>query len=149
MDNLVSVSAIFGIFTNYAISNYIISSNEKEKKYKNEKWFCADKIYLISKSDDTYTAYAWICATSYINKNNGELLENNNLSMPYRIELKKTDETYEITDVIIPRDGSLYQEDLKLYFPENVANDILKADSDGTVASLQMDIQNQVAEFYK
>ena len=115
----------------------------------NEKWFCADKIYLISKSDELYTAYTWICATSYINKYNGELLENNNISAPHRFEIKKTDNGFEVLKVVVPREGTLYQEDVKMLFPEKVANDLLKAETDGTIDDLQIDIQNQVAEFHK
>lgn len=131
-----------------AIHDYIVSGEDGTEKNANETWFCADKIYLISKEDDLFTTYSWIYAASYINRYNGELLENNSFSRPYRFIIKKTDDIYEVVEVTTPRVGALYEQDLKLFFPEKIVGDILKAESDGTVESLQLDIQNQVAEFH-
>ena len=132
-----------------AINNYIIAKQEETSKSVNEKWFCADKTYLISKNDDEYTAYSWICASSYINRYNGELLEGSSFSIPHKVTLVKNNNVFEVVEVVIPRDGALYADDLEKHFPEKVVSDILKADTDGTVENLQMDIQNQIAQFHK
>ena len=131
------------------INDYVVSECESESKNANEKWFCAEKIYMISKNEDIYTAYSWIYAASYINRYNGELLEGSSFSMPHRFVLKKVNNTFEVVETKIPRDGDLYEQDLKSIFPEKVVIDILKAATDGTTESLQMDIQNQIAEFYR
>ena len=132
-----------------AINNYIVSQQEETSKSANEKWFCADKTYMISKNDDVFVAYSWICASGYINRYNGELLEGSSFSMPHKFILVKSNDVFEVTEVIIPGDGALYLEDLKTHFPEKVVNDILKADTDGTVDQLQIDIQNQIAQIHK
>lgn len=132
-----------------AINNYIISKQEELSKSTSEKWFCADKTYLISNNDDVFTAYSWIYAASYINRYNGELLEGNSFSMPHKFIIVKNNNVFEITDVIVPREGAMYEEDLKNYFPEKVLSVILKSEHDGTVENLQLDIQNQIAEIHK
>lgn len=131
-----------------AINNYVVRTQEMNKKSRSEKWFSADKTFLISESDGIYTAYSWIYAASYINKNNGELLESSSISQPHKFVLKKSDSAFKVIDVAIPRDGDDYEEDLKDIFPEKVVNDILKVVNNGTVDNLQIDIQNQVAEYH-
>ena len=103
---------------------------------------------MISKNEEIYTAYSWIYAASYINQYNGELLENNSFSNPQRFVIKKVGNLYEVIETKVPRDGSLYEQDLKMLFPEKVMSDILKANVDGTVDSLQIDIQNQIAKLH-
>lgn len=131
------------------INNHIVTKQEETSKSVNEKWFCADKTYLISIDDDVFTAYSWICASGYINRYNGELLEGGSFSMPHKFTLVKNNNGFEVIDVIIPRDGTLYEEDIRTHFPEKVASAVLKADTDGTVAQLQNNIQNQLAQIHK
>ena len=69
--------------------------------------------------------------------------------MPHKFTLVKNNDVFEVTEVIIPGDGALYLVDLKTHFPEKVVNDILNADTDGTVDQLQIDIQNQIAQIHK
>ena len=129
------------------INNYIVSTQEENAKHINEKWFCADKIYLISKSEDIYTAYAWIYAASYVKKSGGELLEGNGFSVPYVFTISSDGVEFTVDKAEFPSDGT-YAEDLENLFPPKVLNNINKAQTDGTIESLQMDIQNQIAEFH-
>ncbi len=130
------------------INDYVVYTQEINKKSHSEKWFSADKTFMISKSDDIYIAYCWIYAASYINKYNGELLESGSLSQPCKFEIKKTDGIFEVVDMSFPRDGEQYAEDLKTIFPEKILNDILKVEKNGDIDILQIDIQNQIAEIH-
>jgi hypothetical protein len=69
--------------------------------------------------------------------------------MPHKFIIEKNNNVFEITDVIVPREGAMYEEDLENYFPEKVLSVILKSEHDGTIEQLQLDIQNQIAEVHK
>ena len=108
-----------------AIVEYIIAQNSVYSSYYGEKWFCAPKIYLISKSDEIYNAYAWVYAASYIKQSGGELQERSAFSVPHKFTFIK-----------------------ERLFPKNVLSAMDKVQSDGTIQELETDIQNQIAEFY-
>jgi len=131
-----------------AINEYIVKLQENNSHRWNEKWFSAERIYLISKEENVYYTYAWVYTASYSKKTDGELLEGNVFSAPYRFILAYRDGEFVVDKAESPRDGDQYAEDMESLFPEKVLAGMNKVHSDGTIEELQLSIQQQVADFY-
>lgn len=130
------------------IENYILNMDNTSPRYENEKQFMAMKIYLVEeKTEEKLNVYAWILEESYY-KQGEELLVNTGSSIPYKFEISKKDNNYEVADYRIPRDGSYYTEDMKDMFPKDVYNQISKVHSDGTIDELNASIKKQVNEYF-
>ncbi|MBP3596491.1 MAG: hypothetical protein J6J60_04075 [Clostridia bacterium] len=131
-----------------AIQNCILSMNSKSPRYDNEKQFMAMEIFLIEeKTEKNLNVYAWILEESYY-KQGEELLVSTGSSIPYKFEISKEDNSYEVSNYRIPRDGSYYTEDMKDMFPTDVYNKISKVHSDGTIEKLKDSIKKQVNEYF-
>ena len=131
-----------------AIENCILSMNNKSPRYDNEKQFMAMRIYLIEeKSEEQINVYAWVLEESYY-KQGDEILQNSGSSIPYKFEISKKDNNYEVSNYRIPRDGSYYTEDMKDMFPIDVYIKISKVHSDGTIEELNASIKKQVNEYF-
>ena len=134
----------------HAIYEYLISKNEsQEEKHLNEKWFVAQNIYLIEEitSETQYNVYSWVLEKSYYLENQ-EITLGSASSMPYKFVVEKKNGEFVVIDVKVPRDGSLYAEDMKNIFPHSVRSDMEKIYSDGIVEKLQMDIDRQVKLYF-
>ena len=131
-----------------AIQDCILSMNNNSPKYDNEKQFMAMEIFLIEeKTEKNLNVYAWILEESYY-KQGEELLVSTGSSIPYKFEISKEDNNYEVSNYRIPRDGSYYTEDMKDMFPTDVYNKISKVHSDGTIEELKDNIKKQVNEYF-
>lgn len=131
-----------------AIQDCILSMNNNSPRYDNEKQFMAMEIFLIEeKTEKNLNVYAWILEESYY-KQGEELLVSTGSSIPYKFEISKEDNNYEVSNYRIPRDGSYYNEDMKDMFPTDVYNKISKVHSDGTIEKLKDSIKKQVNEYF-
>ena len=131
-----------------AIQDCILSMNNNSPRYDNEKQFMAMEIFLIEeKTEKNLNVYAWILEESYY-KQGEELLVSTGSSIPYKFEISKEDNNYEVSNYRIPRDGSYYTEDMKDMFPTDVYNKISKVHSDGTIEKLKDSIKKQVNKYF-
>lgn len=132
-----------------AITGYLVSRNDLEsEKYNDEKWFVSFKTYLIEekKNKKLYNVYAWVLEKSFYLKND-VITEDSGSSIPYLFVVERDDDNYKVKDSRIPRDGSLYSDDMKNIFPYSIRNDMNKVHIDGTIEMLNLDIKQQ-AELY-
>lgn len=135
-----------------AITGYLVSRNDLEsEKYNDEKWFVSFKTYLIEekKNKKLYNVYAWVLEKSFYLKND-VITEDSGSSIPYLFVVERDDDNYKVKDSRIPRDGSLYSDDMKNIFPYSIRNDMNKVHIDGTIEMLNLDIKQQAKlYFYK
>jgi len=131
-----------------AIINYLIDKGDGEyKHYENEKMFASIKIYLLEENNNYYNVYAWGLGKKYYLEN-GEIVENSSLSIPFKFVVEKKDDDFVVKDSRIPRNGSYYYEDMKNIFPKSVRNDISNVYKDGTIERLELDIKQQVKLYF-
>lgn len=104
-----------------SILEYLISFSENNKMYENEKSFVAMKTYLVEevKERRLYYVYSWVLEESYY-LNNNEIVQDSGSSIPHKFIIERNDDNYKVIDYMIPRDGSLYQKDMKVLFPYDV-----------------------------
>ena len=132
------------------ISDFLIERNDLESKhYNNEKWFISFKTYLIEEieKDKKYIFYTWVLEESYYLKNSEPVLESG-ASIPHKFVIKKENNQYIVDDYQIPRDGSLYGEDMKKIFPQSVLKEMELVHEDGTIDKLELDIKRQVKLYF-
>ena len=132
-----------------AIEEYLITKNEQEhSNLPGEKWFVEFKTYLIEeKSEIKYNVYTWVLEESYYLKSNN--LQNRNASSrACMFVLEKKDDKFMVITEKSPRDGSLYKNDMEEIFPYYVRMDMSKAYSDGTIETLQSEIDKQVRLYF-
>ncbi|MBR5228104.1 MAG: helix-turn-helix transcriptional regulator [Clostridia bacterium] len=133
-----------------AIYTYLTENNDSEvKHYDNEKWFVSFRTYLIEEKNNKalYNIYAWVLQESYYLENN-EIKQGSGSSILHKFVVEVRDGNYVVTDSRIPRDGSLYSEDMKNMFPNSVQKDMANVHTDGTVERLQLEIQKQVSLYF-
>lgn len=131
-----------------AIKDYLILEDEKNQHYDNEKSFVAMRTYLLKeKSKSNYYVYAWVLQKKYYLED-GKVKEDSGSSIPYKFEVVKTDNTYEVRDYDIPRDGSYYARDMKHIFPNSVLKDMDNIHTNGDIERLGLDIENQVKLYF-
>ena len=133
-----------------AILEYLQEENDNQiKKHDNEKWFISFRIYLLEekKRDSLYNVYAWVLGESYYDKNN-DVLKESGFSIPYKFVVENNKDNFVVTKIVNPRDGSLYDDDMKKIFPSYVIRDIKNVYTDGTIERLEMDIQKQVKLYF-
>ena len=131
-----------------AIKDYLIEKSDNESTHhESEKGFVSIKIYLIEENNLYYNVYAWVLEEKYYLKNN-EINKDSVSSIPYKFIVKYIDDEYVVTDSIIPRDGSLYDKDMKNIFPYWVRKDMDDIYIDGTIEKLQLDIKEQVKLYF-
>ena len=131
-----------------AIKDYLIEKSDNEPTHhESEKGFVSIKIYLIEENNLYYNVYAWVLEEKYYLKNN-EINKDSVSSIPYKFIVKYIDDEYVVTDSIIPRDGSLYDKDMKNIFPYCVRKDMDDIYIDGTIEKLQLDIKEQVKLYF-
>ena len=131
-----------------AIKDYLIEKSDNEPTHhESEKGFVSIKIYLIEENNLYYNVYAWVLEEKYYLKNN-EINKDSVSSIPYKFIVKYIDDEYVVTDSIIPRDGSLYDKDMKNIFPYWVRKDMDDIYIDGTIERLQLDIKEQVKLYF-
>ncbi len=132
------------------IRHYLVEKNDSEPKHhEGEKSFVAMRTYLIEEFDEykKFNVYAWVVDGRYYLEGN-EIKEDSGSSIPYKFVVEKVDDEYIVTDSRIPRDGSYYSDDMKNIFPRSVRNDMDKANIDGTVEKLLMEIEEQVKLYF-
>ena len=133
-----------------AIEKYLIDKNESESsKYNDEKWFVSFNTYLVEelKKDSLYNVYAWVFEESYYLQGN-EVKVGSGSSIPHKFTVEKQDNQYVVSSSVMPRDGSLYVEDMKKIFPKSVRKDMEKVHFDGTIERLKLDIEKQVKLYF-
>lgn len=133
-----------------AITEYLINKNDSESKhYNNEKWFISFRTYLFEEKEqgNLYNVYAWVVEESYY-LNDEEITKDSGSSIPYKFVVKKEDNKYVVADSRIPRDGSLYEADMKIIFPSSVRKDMNNVHIDGTIERLQADINKQAKLYF-
>lgn len=134
-----------------AISDYLINKSDNESKHhENEKGFVSFRTYLIEEKvrNKHYNIYAWVIEEKYYLDNN-EIKQDSGSSIPYKFVVEFIEDKYVVTDLMMPKDGSLYAEDMKNIFPKSVRKDMDKAYTDGTIERLQLDIQQQIKLYYR
>lgn len=131
-----------------AIKEYLIKRDEENNYYDNEKSFAALKTYLITKKSETkYFIYAWILQEKYYLENEN-VINDSGSSIPYKLELRKNKDNFEVVDYHIPRDGSYYVKDMAKIFPIKVRKDMAKIRQDGTIEKLKWEIQEDVNLYF-
>ena len=130
-----------------AIENYLINKLDNEfKHHENEKGFVSFRTYLIEEKDNLYNIYSFVLEEKYYEVN--EIKKDSGSFIPYKFVVKLEDDNYIVIDSRIPRDGSLYEKDMKNIFPKSVLNDMENAYYDGTIERLSLDIQKQVNLYF-
>ncbi len=128
-----------------------------DKKYEDEKYFIASKVYLIeeietNEFDKKFIVYAWIRGESRRLLENGILDKVNNISMPYKFVIEKNsydlNNKYNVIETIYPRDGSLYKEDMQRIFPKEVLKEMDNFHNDGSQELLILEINEQIKLYY-
>ncbi len=134
---------------NNAILEFMVDRGDNEKHHKDAKTFASMDVYLIQeeKRDVCYIIYAWVLEEKYYLENN-EIKQDGGSSIPYKFVLAREDDEFVVTNVVTPRDGSYYADDMKSIFPSSVRNDMDKIHTDGTMEELNADIQKQVEEYF-
>ena len=131
-----------------AIKDYLILEDEENQHYDNEKSFVAMRTYLLKEnSKSNYYVYAWVLQKKYYLED-GKVKEDSGSSIPYKFEVVKTDNTYEVRDYDIPRDGSYYERDMKHIFPNSVLRDMDDIHNNGDIERLELEIENQVKLYF-
>lgn len=135
---------------NPIIKKYILDNNltEENDKLKN---FASFHIYSIEKKkNNDYYVYTWVLEFSY-ESDKEVLYEQGASSYPCRFELVKEKEGYKVINVDIPRDGSYYADDLKIYFPKYVRDKMenIHSGKDDIFNKLNDDILNQAKDYFK
>jgi len=132
-----------------AIMDYIVKRGDDEKHHPDAKTFASMRVYLIEEKEqnELYNMYVWVLEEQYYLENN-EIKEDSGSSIPHKFVVENLDGKFTVTDVIIPRDGSYYADDMKSIFPSSVRNDMDKIHTDGTMEELNADIQKQVEEYF-
>lgn len=133
-----------------AIKEYLIKKADNDyKHHENEKGFASFRIYLLDEKEKNshYNIYAWVLEEKYYLENN-EIKKDSGSSIPYKFIVKYIDDEYIVTNSKIPRDGSLYKEDMKNIFPRSVRNDMNNVYVDGTIERLELDIKEQTKLYF-
>lgn len=133
-----------------AIMNYLIENGDSEPKHhENEKFFASMRVYLIEEKEKNmyYNIYAWVLEGKYYLAND-EIKQDSGSSTPYKFVVKNIDGEFTVTDSRIPREGSYYSADMKNIFPNSVRNDMDEVHTDGTIESLQLDIEQQTKLYF-
>lgn len=132
------------VIEEYILNNIKMEENDTLKNFTSFEIFSVEQ-----KKENYYYVYAWVLEQSY--ESNGEVLyEQSGSSYPCRFELYKENNTYKVINSDMPRDGNLYVEDLKVYFPKYVRDKIDKV-HDGNKSvykKLNDDILNQAKKFF-
>lgn len=129
-----------------AILEYVIEEGDNEiSMSEGEKTFAAIKIYKIEENKNNYIVYAWILCEIFFMKN-GELEEGSGYSIPHKITITKNN--INVVSMEIPRDGSLYADDMKELFPYSVRKEIDKLHKDGTFEKLDLKIERDVKLYF-
>lgn len=131
------------------IKNYLVNKNDLESKhYNNEKWFVSFRTYLIEqKEEGVFNIYAWVLQESYYLKD-GKVVLDSGSSIPHKFIINKENNKFVVDNYQIPRDGSLYQEDMKKLFPKAVLEQMNLVQQDGTIERLSLDIEEQVNLYF-
>lgn len=130
------------------IKNYLASKGNNEyEHHENEKDFYSMKIYLAEEKEDICNIYAWVVEERYYLENN-EIKQAGGSSIPYKFVIKRINGKFTVSDSVMPRDGDYYAEDMKNIFPNSVINDMDGFYADGTMESLQADIQQQTELYF-
>lgn len=132
-----------------AILNFIVERGDNEKHRENAKTFASMRVYLTNEKekDKYYNIYAWVLEERYYLENK-EIKQDRGSSIPYKFIVENIDGKFTVTDLIIPRDGSYYADDMKSIFPNSVREDMERIYTDGTIEELNSDIQSQVEEYF-
>ena len=133
-----------------SIKEHILQGLDSEGRgLKDEKGFTAFKIYLIDEKDEgIYDVYAWVLAEKFYL--DGDVpAQDSGWSNPSKFVVEKQEGRYVVTGELCPRDGSRYVKDLKTIFPYKVRKQIKTVHEDGTYERLRMQIDEQVALYYR
>jgi len=132
-----------------AIMDYIVKRGDDEKHHPDAKTFASMRVYLIEEKEqnELYNMYVWVLEEQYYLENN-EIKEDSGSSIPHKFVVENLDGKFTVTDVIIPRDGSYYADDMKSIFPSSVREDMEDIHTDGTMEELNADIQKQVKSYF-
>jgi len=132
-----------------AIMDYIVKRGDDEKHHPDAKTFASMRVYLIEEKEqnELYNMYVWVLEEQYYLENN-EIKEDSGSSIPHKFVVENIEGKFTVTDVIIPRDGSYYADDMKSIFPSSVRDDMEDIHTDGTIEELSADIQEQVELYF-
>lgn len=132
-----------------AIMDYIVKRGDAEKHHPDAKTFASMRVYLIEEKEqnELYNMYVWVLEEQYYLENN-EIKEDSGSSIPHKFVVENIEGKFTVTDVIIPRDGSFYADDMKSIFPSSVRDDMEDIHTDGTIEELSSDIQEQVELYF-
>lgn len=133
-----------------AINEYLVDKIDSEAyHYENEKGFASFRTYLIEELErnNKYNVYAWVLTGNYYLENS-EIKQDSGSSIPYKFEVTFVNDKYIVTDSKIPRDGSLYTEDMKNIFPSSVRKDMEEVYYDGTIERLRLEIEQQLKLYF-
>lgn len=99
------------------------------------------------KSSGNYYVYAWVIESTY-SFDKGVLAEQSGSSYPCRFELTSNNNTFNVVNVAIPRDGGYYSEDINKLFPEYLREKIYNVHDDGTLTKLGDNILNEAKNYF-
>ncbi len=134
----------------WAIKDYLVKKGDSETEYHaGSKTFVGMRVYLLDEKvrNKEYFVYAWVRESKYYLENE-ELKEDSASSIPYKFVVKKNSNGYYVSDFKMPRDGNLYQKDMKNIFPYWVRQDMKSVDTDGTKQKLSLEIEEQAKLYF-
>lgn len=137
--------------TNELLRDYILIKRSESEIYsesENAANFTDFAIFSTEeKSSGNYYVYAWVIESTY-SFDAGVLSEQSGSSYPCRFELISENNTFQIVNVNIPRDGSCYGEDINELFPEYLREKIYNVYDDGTLTKLGDNILNEAKDYF-
>ncbi len=134
-----------------AIRNFCLKDYEEKKEregYSRERVFVETNTFHTEGKDREYYAYTWVFLESFGIKNEKvELISG--YSGPERFTLRREEEgNYEVVNVEIPRDGTLYESSLKELFPAEVLKEIEEFSNNGSVHRMKLLVEEQKDLWY-
>lgn len=133
-----------------AINNYLMEKSDNEPiHHENEKGFVSFRIYLLDEKEKNsyYNVYAYVLEEKYYLENS-DVKKDSGSFIPYKFVVKFIDNNYTVTDSRIPRDGNLYETDMKNIFPRSVRKDMENVHFDGTYERLKLDLEKQIDLYF-
>lgn len=133
-----------------AIKDYILMVTDPSADgIDDAKNFVGMKVYGIDEraEDRSYHVFAYIHEMTY-KKENNELVFISGFSIPHCFDVLKVKGKYEVINIDIPRDGSLYAEDMETLFPIEVKSTMDQDYDNGTFYLIAEEVEQQAKDYF-
>lgn len=133
-----------------AIKDYILMiSDPSADGIDDAKNFVGMKVYGIDEhaEDRSYRVFAYIHEMTY-KKENNELVFISGFSIPHCFDVLKVKGKYEVINIDIPRDGSLYTEDMETLFPIEVKSAMDQDNDNDTHYLIAEEVEQQAKDYF-